>query len=64
MSLRISKNRIRATGDHANGLFIAFMDDEQLLKAEKDKMGDENFQRMIKEAIEARGLQRQDDFQI
>lgn len=64
MSLHISKSRIRATGSDANGLFIAFMEDEQLLEAERNKTGGEEFQRMIKEAIEARGLKKQDDFQI
>ncbi len=56
MSLHISKNRIRATGSHANGFFIAMTDDSTLLQWEKDKHGSEEFQQMVKEAIAARGL--------
>jgi hypothetical protein len=56
MSLHISKNGIRATGNDANGLFIALMPDEVLVKAGETKMGDRNFQRMVEEAIVARGL--------
>lgn len=64
MSMHISKKRIRATGKDANGLFIAFMSDEDLLEAEKNKTGGEEFQQMIKEAIAARGITMPDDFQI
>lgn len=58
MSLHISKdgNRIRATGGHANGILIALSPDATLLKWENEKTGSEDFQRMVKEAITARGL--------
>ena len=59
MSLHISKNHIRATGSDANGLFIAMAPDEQLITWEKAKTGSEEFQRMVKEAIAARGLSKQ-----
>lgn len=56
MSIHISKNRIRATGNDANGLFVAMASDEQLLDWDKSHHGSEDFQRMVKEAIAARGL--------
>lgn len=56
MSIHISKNRIRATGSDANGLLIAMMSDGALLDAEHKKTGGEEFQRMVQEAIKARGL--------
>ncbi len=56
MSLHISKNRIRAAGSDANGLFIAMSSDETLLAWAKQKHGSEEFQRMVKEAIAARNL--------
>jgi hypothetical protein len=56
MSIHISKNKIRATGSDANSLFIAIAPDETLLEWEKKKTGSEEFQRMVKEAIKARGL--------
>lgn len=56
MSIHISKNRIRATGSDANGLFIAMMSDETLLESAKSKTGSEQFQKMVLEAITARGL--------
>ena len=55
MSLTISKKRIRATGNDANGLLIAFCDDERLLEMEQNQTGSEKFQGMVKEAIAARG---------
>lgn len=56
MSIHITKKRIRATGRDANGLFLAFSSDEQLLEWEAKKHGDETFQQMVKEAIAARNL--------
>lgn len=56
MAIHISKNRIRATGGDANGLFIAMSPDETLLEWEQQKHGSEEFQRMVKEAIAARRL--------
>jgi hypothetical protein len=56
MSIHISKNRIRATGADANGLFIAMAPDDQLLEWERAKIGSEDFQRMVKEAIQARNI--------
>lgn len=59
MSIHITKNRIRATGSDANGLFIAMAPDDTLLEWEKNQTGSEEFQRMVKEAIKARGLKRE-----
>lgn len=57
MSIHISNNgRIRATGRDANGLFIALMPDERLIEAWKEKTGSEEFQQMVKEALDARRL--------
>jgi hypothetical protein len=56
MAIHISKNRIRASGNDANGLFIAMSSDEALLNWEEEKIGSEEFQRMVKEAVESRGL--------
>lgn len=56
MSIHISKNRIRATGGDANGFLIAMSLDKTLLDWEKSKTGSEQFQKMVKEAIAARGL--------
>ena len=56
MSIRISKNKITATGSDANGLLIAMASDETLLEWEKEKHGSEEFQKMVTEAISARGL--------
>lgn len=56
MAIHISKNGIRATGGDANGLLIAMADDARLLDWEKKQTGSEAFQRMVKEAVAARGL--------
>lgn len=58
MAIHISKNgnRIRATGADANGFMIALATDEALLEMERTKFGSETFQRMVKEALAARGL--------
>lgn len=61
MGLHITKTRkgstrIRATGSDANGLFIAFMGDDSLKDAYAKKTGSEEFQRMVAEAMVARGL--------
>ena len=56
MSIRITKNSIRATGGDANGLFIAMAPDETLIEWEKQKVGSEEFQKLVKAAIAARGL--------
>jgi hypothetical protein len=56
VSIHITKNRIRATGRDANGLFIAMASGEQLLKWESEKTRNEDFQRMVKEAIAARNM--------
>lgn len=56
MSIHITKNRIRATGDDASGFLIAMASDETLLEWQKSKFGDENFQRMVNEAIESRHI--------
>lgn len=56
MSIHISKKGIRATGNDANGFFIAMSPDETLLEWEKKKHGDEGFHKMVKEAIAARSL--------
>jgi hypothetical protein len=55
MSVTVSNNRIRATGSDANGLFIAFTSDKSLLKMDAEKIGSEEFQCMVKEALAARG---------
>lgn len=54
MSIHITKNKIRATGNDANGFLIAMSPDSQLLKWEQGKHGSEEFQQMVKEAIAAR----------
>ena len=56
MAIHKTKNGIRATGRDANSLFIAFMDDDALLEAFKEKRGSEDFQQMIREAMVARGF--------
>lgn len=60
MSIHISKNRIRATGSDANGLFIAMSPTETLIEWQKNKHGSEEFQRMVNEAIEARQKQSEE----
>lgn len=57
MSIHISKNKIRATGNDANGLFIAMAPNETLLDWFSKKTGSEQFQEMVKEAMIARGLE-------
>ena len=57
MAIHVSKNKIRATGSEANSFLIALSNNETLLKWEKDKTGSEDFRRIVKEAIAARGLQ-------
>jgi hypothetical protein len=61
MSIHISKNKIRATGSDANCLFIEMSPDETLLKWKKEKTGSKEFQRMVKEAIDLRGIKRLND---
>ena len=56
MGIHIKKNSIRATGSDANALLIAMASDDYLLKAQQNKTGNEEFQRMVIEAIDARGL--------
>lgn len=56
MSIRVSKRGIRATGSDANGLFIAMSSDATLLEWDKIKHGGESFQKMVKEAMAARGI--------
>lgn len=54
MSIRISKNSIRATGKDANALFIAMNSTDTLLAWEKNGTGSPQFQRLVKEAIAER----------
>ena len=56
MSIHINKNRIRATGNDASGLFIAMAPDATLIEWHQQKTGSESFQRMVEEAIAARGI--------
>lgn len=56
MSIHITKNRICATGNDANGLLIAMSSDESLIRMATDKTGSESFQAMVNEAIAARGI--------
>lgn len=56
MSIRITGKSIRATGSDANSLFIAMSPDETLIKWDKQGHGSEEFQKMVKEALVARGL--------
>jgi hypothetical protein len=56
VSIHFTKNHIRATGKDANGLFIAMAHDAQLIKWAEDKTGDSEFQKMVCEAIAARGI--------
>lgn len=58
MALHILKKRIRATGSDANGLFIAMASDERLREWDQNQTGSPEFQRMVKEAIEARAKQK------
>lgn len=52
--IRISKNKIRATGSDANSLFIAMTPTKKLIEWQQEKFGGEEFQRMVNEAIKAR----------
>lgn len=58
MSIHITQNKIRVTGSDANGFLIAMASDQALLDWERQQIGSKEFQRMVKEAIRARGLEK------